>query len=97
MEQQADLAEDKAAEARLEEQLPSAFTEGFDLRNTPFLSSPFGKYFRKVIGKILNEGFGPRGFRRGFTLGQLGRGITQSRLGLRILGGRGQVVLVQNF
>ena len=92
MEQQADLAEDKAAEARLEEQLPSAFTEGFDLRNTPFLSSPFGKYFRKVIGKILNEGFGPRGFRRGFTLGQLGRGITQSRLGLRILGGRGQVL-----
>jgi hypothetical protein len=92
MEQQADLAEDKEAEARLEEQLPSAFTEGFDLRNTPFLTSPFGKYILRTIGKILDIGIGTSGYRKGFRVGQLARGITQSRLGLRLLGGKGQVL-----
>ena len=92
MEQQADLAEDKEAEARLEGQFDSAFTEGFDLRKSPFLTTPFGKYILRAIGKILDIGIGTKGYRKGFRVGQLARGITQSRLGLRLLGGRGQVL-----
>ena len=55
MEQQADLAEDKAAEARLEGQFDSAFTEGFDLRNSPFIKTPFGKYIFRAITKFFNR------------------------------------------
>ena len=91
MEQQADLAEDKAAEARLEGQFDSAFTEGFDLRNSPFIKTPFGKYIFRAITKFFNRKGKIKG-QEAIPLAKLGKAITGSRLGLRILGGRGQVL-----
>ena len=83
MEQQADLAEDKEAEARLEGQLPTGFTEGFeDSKGEAFLKTPFGKYILRGIGKALKN----------VEVGRLLSGAVNSRLGLRILGGRGQVL-----
>ena len=89
MEQQADLAEDKEAEARLEGQFDSAFTEGFvDTRGSGFSIKPnFRKYLLRALGKLSNRlGTGKE------ALGKIGKGITGSRLGLRLLGGRGQVL-----
>ena len=95
MEQQADLAEDKAAEARLEGQFDSAFTEGFgDTRGSAFkIAANFFKYGLKGIYRFLNRK-GPlgKGISAGAKLSKIGRGITGSRLGLRILGGKGQVL-----
>ena len=94
MEQQADLAEDKAAEARLEGQFDSAFTEGFgDTRGSAFkIAANFFKYGLKGIYRFLNSK-DRLAKRKGFNfLSKIGQGITGSRLGLRVLGGRGQVL-----
>ena len=90
---QADLAEDRRAEARLEEVFDNTSLERYDGENVSGISPNVLKYALRGIYRFLNRK-GPlgAGVSAGKRLSQIGKKITGSELGLRLLGGRGQVI-----